>query len=286
MGLFSGFSDLMEGGSEQYYDSIRTPDPEAMKIKLEEYVQQGLITPEEAQVALQDPSAMEAIVSDPSLKEAQMSALGGLQDVAESGGLDANAKARMNDIAKSEGIRERGAREAILGNAAQKGTSGSGLEFLSQLKNQQEGADRVSDRDTQVAADAESRALDALINSGNLAGNIRGQDFSEASKIAQAKDAINAFNTSNRNQTNMWNVGNRNDAQRMNLNSGQSIANANVDNRNKAQIQNKALPQQTFENKLTLARAKSGANETDAERRRRGVGDIEGAMGSMVGAFV
>lgn len=283
MGLFSSITGLLDsGGAQDMYAGIAPPDPETMKLVLEDYVQQGILTPEDAKAVMQDPSAFESIISDPKFKEAQMKALAGLQDIAEQGGLTATDKARLNDIAKSEGVRERGAREAILQNAAERGVSGSGLELMAQLKSQQESAGRQSDRDTEVAAEAERRALEALVNSGNMAGNIRGQDFSEASRIAQAKDEINRFNTNTLNNFNLYNVGNRNEAQAKNLAAKQAIADANVGLHNTAQQYNKNLYQKDFENKMKLAGAKEGAYKTDEAQKLGSISGIESGAADII----
>lgn len=285
MGLLSGIAGLIKGSNlEDLYKNIEVPDPETMKLQLEEYVLQGLITPEQADVALQDPTAYQQIMSDPALKEAQMGALSGLQDVYEQGGLTATSKARLNDIADQENIQQRGAREAIMSDAAQKGTSGSGLEFLSKLKNQQASADRQSDRDTDVFADAEQRALEAMIQSGNMAGDIRTQDFGEQSRIADAKDAISRFNTANRNSTNMYNTGVRNDAQTANLAARQNIADMNTGQRNKQQQYNKNVYQTEFDNKLRKAGGQTGAAQQDRNNFMDSLGQVEGGAADIIGS--
>jgi len=287
MGIMSGILDLVSGDSEDYFTNVTTPNVEDMRLKLDEYVLQGLMTPDEAQYFAQNPSEFEQIQSDPQFKEAQMAALSGLQDYANEGGLNAQARGRLNDIAKEEGIRERGAREAVLQNANARGVGGSGLEFLSQLKNQQESASRQSDRDTQVAADAEMRALDALVRSGSMAGDIRGQDFSEQARKAEAMDAINRFNTGNMIQNSQFNTGIRNQAQQYNLDTKQGLSDANTNIRNKQQGYNKELLQQDYNNKMRQAAARAGAFTEDYERKRRGVGDVEKGIGEMfkAGAF-
>lgn len=283
MGLFSSIIDLSGANAEDFYSGINPPNVKDMQVLLEQYVQQGLMTPEEAKVYLQDPSAFEQIQSDPQFKEAQMRALSGLEDYASEGGLNAQARGRLHDIQKEEGIRERGAREALTQNANQRGVGGSGLEFLSALKNQQDSAGRQSDRDTQVAADAEMRALDALVKGGDLAGNIRGQDFDEAAKKAAAMDEIKRFNTANQNEMGRYNTGARNDAQKYNLNTGQTIADANVDQRNKQQTYNKDLLQKEFENKMDYAAGRGGASERDRTRQNNSMEGIESGISSIAG---
>jgi len=265
-GLIDPIFEMMRPDEAGYYSGITPPDVKQLELMLNEYVQQGIITPEDAQYFAANPSAFEAIATDPALKDAQMNALSSLQNIGEEGGLNAQAKARLHDIAKEENVRERGARESIMQNAQARGQGGSGLEFLSLLKNQQESAGRAADRGTQVSADAEQRALEALMNSGNLAGNIREQDFGEKSRKAQAIDALNQFNTRNKMQVNQYNVGNRNRAQESNLDARQDIANKNVANKNAQQQYNKNLLVSDYERRMGRAGTMAGAANRDFDR--------------------
>lgn len=282
MGLISGIEGLLGGTEGDYYNGLDTPDIEAMKLALEEYVSQGIFTPEEASAVLADPSAFESITSSPEFQEAQMKALAGLQEISDNQGTTASTRARMNEIAKDEATRERGSREAILQNAQQRGVGGSGLEFLSLLKNQEASADRASERDTQAAADAEQRALEALIKGGDTASAMRSQEFNENARIAEAKDAINRFNAQNRQQVNLYNTGVNNAAQQYNLAQQQKLADANVDQRNKAQAYNKGLLQTDYDNRLGLARTKAGAFGNDEKRKKQNIDDIEYGFGSIL----
>lgn len=284
MGLFSSITDFFTGGSQgaanqSYQDAIDTmgsvnlPDIDAMKVNLEKYVEQGVITPEMANTILQEQTAMAGVSTDPRLKNAQMAALGSLQDVANQKGMTVADKAAVNQITSEENANERGQREAILQNAQQRGVGGSGLELASQLANQQGSATRASQRGFDVAANAQQRALEAMVQAGNMGGNIRNQDFSEQSAIAQAKDAISRFNAANQNTTQAANVAAKNQAQYANLTNKQNTANANVDLSNKQQVYNKSLAQQQFENEMAKKKAiagiytgQAGNYQTDANR--------------------
>ena len=282
MGILGGIAGLMGGDSADYYNNVDIPNPDEMKLQLQQYVQQGLLTPEDAQAVVQNPSSFNQIVNDPAFKQAQMQALTGLQDVANQGGLTSIDKARMNDIANQEGVQARGAREAISQNAAERGVGGSGLEFLSQLKNQQSTASDQSNRDTSVAADAQQRALQALVDSGTMAGNIRGQDYSEASQKAAAEDAINRFNAANQQQTNLYNTGVQNQAQATNLAAKQNIADTNTSLANQQQQYNKGLYQQQFQNQLQKAGGQAGASQTDLKNQVQGINQIESGAGNIL----
>jgi hypothetical protein len=260
---------------------VNLPDIEKMKLQLEKEVQQGTLTPEMANTILQEQTAMAGISTDPRLKNAQLAALADLQGVADSKGLTVADKAGLNQIASDENTRERGQREAIIQNAQQRGVAGSGLELAAKLANEQGSATNASQRGFDVAKQAQDRALQAMINTGQLGGQIRGQDFSEQESIAQAKDAINKFNTANQNTVQMANIQAKNNAAAQNLAEKQRIADTNVGTGNYQQQYNKSLAQQQFENemkkKAAIANAYSGQAsnfQTDATRTGNVAGNI------------
>lgn len=143
-------------------------------------------------------SAFDTISTDPALRQAQLDALRGLQAEGNAGGLTVQSRAALNEANALQAQRERGSREAILQGMSQRGMGGSGTELAAALQNQQASADRSALAGTQAAADARQRALQAMSASGEMAGGIRGQDFGEAATKAQARDARNRFNASQR----------------------------------------------------------------------------------------
>lgn len=252
-------------GVADYFSELKVPDVNDMALNLEQLVLQGTLSPEEAQTIMLEQSAMNNIESDPALKEAQMNALSELQNISKSGGLTAQDRARLGRIKSEEDTANRGKREAILQNMQARGIGGSGIGLAAQLQNQQDSAMRQSQRDMDVAALAEQRALDALMQQGQLAGNIRGQNFGEASQIAQANDAIAQFNAQNRQNQINRNVDMRNQAAAQNLGMKQDIANQNVGLRNTQQQYNKELQQQNFQNQMAKRGAQAGLAQTNAQ---------------------
>jgi len=231
------------------------PTIEQMRVDLEELVQQGLISPEEMEAVLLEESAMAGINLDPSLRNAQLDALSSLQEISEGGGLRLSDQAQLSKIAGEEMARERGSREAILQNAQQRGIAGSGIELLSQMQNQQDSATRQSARDMDVAAMAQDRALQAILQSGELGGQMRDQDFQQEAEIAKAKDAIKQFNAQAQQTANAVNMQSRQNAQNQNLQEKQRVADQNVSTRNAEQAHNKGLYQQNFQNSIALGNA-------------------------------
>lgn len=231
------------------YADLSLPNVEDMQVELEQLVQQGVITPEQAQAALVNRSAMSDVQTDPALKQAQLDALASLQDIGQ-GGMTAMDRASLNEMQNQEAARSRGAREAILQNAQARGAGGSGMEILAQLQNSQDSATRANQSGLDIAGMSQQRALEALQAAGTSAGNIRGQDFNEAAQKAQAQDAISKFNAQNQQQVNMANTTANNSAQAMNLANKQSVADQNVGLRNQQEQYNKQLVQQNYDNEL------------------------------------
>ncbi len=258
----------MQSGStpqvEDKFGDLQTPNIEDEKLNLEDLVQQGVLTPEEAQTVNLGPSAMSGVSLDPNLKKAQMDALSELQGITEGGGLNASDRANLNKISSDEATQSRGAREAILNHAQARGAGGSGLELLAQLQNQQDSATRQSQRDMDVSAQAQQRALQALMSQGQLAGNIENQSFNQQSQVAGANDAISKFNAQNQQNQINQNVQARNAAQTANLGEKQRVADANVGTANTQQTTNKSLIQQQYENELKKRQGQAGIAQTNA----------------------
>lgn len=110
----------------------------------------------------------------PEMRTSMAQAVDYLRNLYSEGGLDAQAKAALGEAQQENAAREQGARGAIVQNAAMRGLSGA--DIAAQLANQQGAANRNSMAGTRAAGDARSRAIQALMGSANLAGNVRGQD--------------------------------------------------------------------------------------------------------------
>lgn len=274
--IFGTLTNFLSGGNDakaaaatqagvDQLSALQTPDVTQMQLELEQLVQQGVITPEQAQAYTVDPSAMNGISTDPALRQAQMDALSGLQDISASGGLTAADRANLSRIQTDEDTKARGSREAILQNAQARGAGGSGLEMLMQMQNAQDAATRASQRDLDVAGMAQERALQALMQRGQLGGQIQAQDFGQKAEIAGANDAISKFNAQNKQQVGLANTAAKNTAQAANLENKQRIADTNAQLANQQQAANKALAQQDFENQYKKAGGIAGALGNQAQ---------------------
>jgi hypothetical protein len=139
------------------------------------------------------PSALEGYTPDPKLQQAQLRALDKLQEVGDGGMTmqdQAVLNAAMGKVARTEGA----GRNAIKGDMEARGTLGSGAELAMSMANNQAASERAHQTGLDVAGRAQQRALEAIMQRGGLAGQMRGQNFSEQERIAAAKDAIAKFN--------------------------------------------------------------------------------------------
>lgn len=275
MGIMDSLTNFLSGGNQKRatdaagaataaLNNLQTPDTDKMKYELELMVQQGVITPEEAQVYLVQQSGMNGISLDPKLQQAQMDALNSLQQISDSGGMLDSDVANLSRIQSDEQRAARGAREAIVQNAQARGLGGSGIELMQQMQNQQDSATRQNQRDLDVAGMAQERALQSLISAGNLGGQMQDRSFGQQSDIARANDEINRFNAQNQQNVANLNVANRNNAQVSNLAEKQRIADTNNAMKNQQQQYNAQLAQQDFENKYKKAGGVASALQNQA----------------------
>lgn len=251
-----------EIAAEKYYnelEAIGVPPKDALVALYQRFQSAGELTPEMEQTFQQADSEMKAIEADPALREAQTSALSTLKREADQQGMTLEDRIAMTEGQMSAEAEAKGRQDAILQNLAQRGQLGAGQELAARMQAEQAGASREALRSAEVANAARKRALDAVLRRGELAGNVRGQDFSEKSSVAQAQDEINRFNIGNRQNVESRNVGSRNTAQAGNLSNEQDILNKNTglsndesDNRVNATVGQRAM-------QLGLAKSKYDA---------------------------
>lgn len=275
----------------EYIKGIRVPTPQEQAVILEELKRVGLITPEEEFAIAQGQTNLANIQIEPRLKQAQMNALARMQQVGEEG-LTVTDRAAINLALSETNQAARGREEAIIQDMARKGMLGSGMELAARQASGQQAASEASRQGFDTAALSRERALQAIMQSGELAGQQRDQSFGEQAKVAEAKDIRDRFNIENRRDVQQRNVAARNMAQAANLAEDQRIADSNVGIRNLQEEQQKGLIGQYFQDQLAKGQAMSGtAGQADqmaaqqAKTRAESMGRlIEGAGTAAKGA--
>lgn len=269
---------LFGGGGEKDYDraveAVRNvPLPILKEYYPELYQQVAQLNPELETAVNLGPSEMAGIATDPALRQAQLNALAKLQEVGAAGGRDAQFLAEQSQLESDINRNLRGQQEAIMQNLATRGAAGGGQELVARQMSAQDAANRQAQMAMDAKAQAQQRALQALMQSGQLGGQMQAQDFGQAAQKAQAADAIARFNAANQQDVMSRNIGAKNQAQQYNVGTAQNIANQNVGTKNQAQQYNLNLPQQQFQNQMTKSGALSNVygnrgQRSDLERQR------------------
>jgi hypothetical protein len=256
-----------------------------LKVALAKYQQTGELTPELEQVINQSQSEMKSISVDPALRQAQMSALNKLQMYGE-GGLQPQDMAALATIKQQAESEAQAQNASNLQNMQQRGIAGGGAELAARLSASQGAANRISQQGLDIQGQAAQRALQAIMQGGQLGGQIRGQEFDEAAEIAQAQDTINRFNAANSQSVETRNVGSKNQAKQYNLDLEQRIANANTDIQNQQAVSDRDALQQAYGYQAQKAGMLSGAQDRAAQQAGQSAGRTQqtwAGMGQAVG---
>jgi hypothetical protein len=248
------------------------------------YKQAVILNPQLEKDISAGPSAMESISMDPKLRQAQMNALARLEDIGTQGGMNAQDRARLAQIESEQAANVQGATGAIQQQMSTRGLSGGMSELVQKQLAAQQSANRAAQQGMDVKAQAEQRALDAIMQSGQLGGNIRGQDFGEQERIAQAKDLINRFNVEGSRGVQSRNVSGQNQAQFQNAQIAQQVANLSTEAQNQAQQRNLGLSQQQYENRLRKAGAQIPVMQSGLQNQIAGQQQRNQMIGGLVQA--
>jgi hypothetical protein len=183
-------------------------DERARKLQeeaLAEYL--GISVPELRELAphLLERTNLEGLTTDPRFDAAQDESLAHLQEIGRSGGLDAQARARLEEARLDAGTQARANREAVLANARMRGTAGTGEELTATLQADQASADRERMAGLSALSDAEERALQAIAGAGAMAGERQGRQWNQRAAVATAQDRIDEFNAATQNDFTMAN---------------------------------------------------------------------------------
>ena len=120
-------------------------------------------------------------------------------------GLDLQARAKLEEAGQNAAQYERQQRQGILDNARARGTLGSGEELMSRLSAEQGGADSLRMAGVQAAADADERALQSIIQAGDMARQREEADWQHSAAVASAEDDIAKFNAGEANKFAIYN---------------------------------------------------------------------------------
>ena len=244
-------------------NAIGMPPDLSKEIILQQFQSQGVLTPELEQDIHLQASQVGQIQEDPNLRGAQLEALSTLGGVSR-GGLRAEDRAAYNELRASTQRDAEAKRQQILQQMQARGQGGGGNELMAQLQAGQAAEDQASAQGDRLAAQASQNALAALGQRAQLAGSVRGQDFSTAQAKAQALDDRNQFLYQNSAARQRSNVGALNEAQAANLANKQRLSDVNTGQANTESLRQQQAKRDYFQDQLGLASAKANALNNQA----------------------
>ena len=289
-----GLLDLITGGKSSEatdlekramaaFENLQTPTAAQLTLpELEQYVQQGILTPDQAKAYLVQSNALEGTTAANQGLQSELGALSSLTDIVNQGGADAQEKADIQNVINTMNTTERGANAAALEDQARRGTLNSGLTLAALLSGDQNAATNANANALNAAAAAEQRNIAATEAAGTLGGNVQGQEYNADLNKANAANAIAQFNAGQQNQTEAANVAARNAAQQSNLQNKQAISNANVQSKQTQQESATAAQQQAFEDALSRAQGMAGTAENAAGNATTQGQQLAGTIGSLI----
>lgn len=245
---------------------------------------QGTVTPANIQVADQAPSAYNNISLDPATRAAQMNALSQYTNIADTGGLDANAKLALQQTIDATNEQSQGAQGAIMKSAQAEGQGGGDFALTQRAIGAQGASNTGATQGLQAAAEAEANREAALSAMANIGGGINASDYAQAAAKAASTNTINATNTAAKNAANTGNVTNDINAGEFNTNTAQGVNAANTTAGQNKVYYNAALPQQQFNNELSKANGIAGVSGQQANAAQTATGQGNAMTGALLGA--
>lgn len=134
------------------------------------------------------PSELASIKQDPRFADAQNKALASLQEIGSSGGLTAADRAARNEANNAATLTAERARQASLQGLSRGGLFGSGAAVEQAIQGQQQVANTASQQAQNELGRAQQRSLDAISRGGDLAGQLKRDDWNQKSDVAKADD--------------------------------------------------------------------------------------------------
>lgn len=171
-------------------------------------------------------------------REAQMNALERLSQLSTSD-RDPLMDLQASQALQKAGVANQGRVGAITESFARRGQGGGPQEMLAQMLGSQQSNEMANQSMANLAIEAQRRKLQALADSAQLGGQIRGEDVALESRN---NDILNQFNQRFAARKQGWEDARAdmlNDAQRANIDRAQGVADRNVSARNQFTIDNR-----------------------------------------------
>lgn len=275
------------------YQTLNSPDASQLTVNnLPLETTAGEINPNEINAVDQAPNEYNNISLDPSTRQAQINALQAYQEIANSGGLDANAKLGIQQAIDAANEQSHGAQGAIMQAAQAQGQGGGDFALTQRALAAQGASNNAANQGLQEAAEAEANREAALNNMSSIGNQVESSDYNQAANKAAAGNTINASNAAAQNNANIGNVANNLAAQTTNIGNAQNVNANNAAAKQQNVYYNANLPQQVFNNELNkangmagIAGQQAGLAQSASNNQAAQNGQLLGTAGTIVGGI-
>lgn len=153
------------------------------------------------------PSQQASVYADPGLQSTQSGALGELQNISDSGGMTQTDQVNNEMLQRDAAQRAQQQRQSIVNTLSRQGVQPGGVSAALQLGATQGQQEAGALAGAKTSADARRRATEAVLQKGQLAGQMRTQGFGEANSRAQAADQVAQYNAKAKERAQNYNLG-------------------------------------------------------------------------------
>lgn len=259
----SGDQDKAYAAMQKAIDTINkvgAPPDLAKQIIYNQFQQAGLYTPKLKEAVEQHFSNL-GTLQDSGARDTQVEALNQLSNLSHTGFNSAD-RAEINNLRNSINQNAQSRAASITQNMQARGAGmggASGAQLAAELSNSQNAANDYSNQGLNIAGQAASRALQALTQKANVAGQVRNTDLDVNKTRAAAADEMNRFNINNKNAINASNIQSQNAGSLYNLQNKQAVSNANTTLANNELLRQRNAEQQNYTNALNYAKTQADA---------------------------
>jgi len=270
MGMLDFFTGGKSGAAERamrdalnYIGQVRTPTQEELTLpQLQQYIEDGVLTPAQAEAYLQSRNAYEDQNIDQTGTAAQIQALNQLSQIADAGAEGTPMQqAQMENAMQKMRTADAGAIGAIEQSMRARGTPQALIQAAMAAQVQGQSQQQAHMDAVNANAAMYQNALNALAQKGSVANALQGQQNAQANQIAAAANAMQQFNAQNQQQNSQFNAANQQEANRMNAANRQQVSNNNTGLANARTQYNAQIPQHVFNNNMSKAQAMAGASQ-------------------------
>lgn len=151
------------------------------------------------------PTALNGIQNDPAGRAAEQQAIAKLQELADNGGLSLADMAALNQIQGNLNRNVQSNRKSLENQFAARGQLGGGAQLGMELAGNQNAAQNANQAGESAAGQAQARAMQAIMQKGNMGRQMSQDDYAKKSEAAKATDLINQRNAAARTAATMAN---------------------------------------------------------------------------------